>query len=86
MEIIQIMDWIERVPFSLLQYDFVRFLADEGRPVTKEEIGQAMYGYVFTDNQVYKLIHRTRKRLAECNAPAQIESFGKGRWRLAEEA
>lgn len=66
--------WSEAVPLSPLQYELVRFLLDEGRPVTRQDIGFALYGHRFTDDQVYNVVRWARRKLERYDAPADIES------------
>lgn len=76
--------WSDRIPFSRLQYELVRFMLDEGRPVSKEDIGWGIYGHAFTDMQVYNLVRHTRRRMEAHDAPAEIETVARWRYALVE--
>lgn len=73
-----------------LEYELVRFMLDEGRPVSAPAILKHVYQqdppyYPGDTAKVYKLKQRTQEKLERNAAPARIRKVGRGRgWVLVK--
>ena len=83
------LNWMDML--SDLEYEFVRFMLDEGRPVNVEDVLQRVYRYrgqVYSSeaNRVYKLKQRTQEHLKRLGAPVRIRKASYGRGWILEKA